>query len=59
MRRSGRPFVIPAPQFVIPAKAGIQASRGGTNGSQTFPTTNPLFIAWCAGVSRDHRLVEK
>ena len=32
------------PQFVIPAKAGIQGRwRGGTHDTQTRPTTKPRF----------------
>ncbi len=53
------PFVITAPQFVIPAKAGIQRGRVAPTTPKHFQRPGLIFIPWCAGDSRHERLVRK
>ena len=50
-------LVIPAPQFVIPAKAGIQ--RGGVAPMTPKDLQRPgvIFLLWCAGTNRHERLL--
>ena len=52
-------LVIPAPQFVIPAKAGIQRGGVAPTTPEHFQQPGLIFIPWCAAASRHERLVRK
>ena len=53
-------WMVPATEFVIPAKAGIQRGRvAPTTPKHSHQPMHPIFIPWCAGASRHGRLVRK
>ena len=54
IRHSRYPFVIPAPRFVIPAKAGIQRGGVAPTTPKHFQRPSLVFIPWCAGASPRH-----
>ena len=52
-------WMVPATEFVIPAKAGIQRGRVAPTTPKHFQRPGLIFIPWCAGTSRHERLVRK